>query len=319
MRRIFSILFVFFSLYGFANVRAPYYIDQYFSGVAKVNPSLSNIYLIHEEIKALFPEFDMNGASALNGKVTFDIEYIILNGSKMVIDMPAAFLGVNVEKADVYLNGTALSAQYKTDNAAGKEFLIKLSEHRIAWKGKEYDWFINSAKNIFLQGNILPENDVWLESLKNLDPGDYRLQKFVSRFDYSNDPAQSRFKTLAFNLNIQPGTNSLSIRYRQGLFVNERSTRYGGIDMNKAVVGFDYLFYPALTWNLSPDFILDIKIQTMDFHDKFLIFDMWYLPHFLSNLEFRLERDSKNHMNYYKAEYGGFPAGILTFLVEKGD
>jgi hypothetical protein len=127
-------------------------------------------------------------------------------------------------------------------------------------------------------------------------------------------PGIGRFNIVHFNAGLLPGKNNLTIKYRQGMNVDGRTSYIGGPVFR---CRFEYLLYPALTWEMHPDFELFISITLPDFLKKGLLWDSRITPVYESNMIFQKTYKPESRITTYYTQSRGFPAPVLTFIIQK--
>jgi len=117
------------------------------------------------------------------------------------------------------------------------------------------------------------------------------------------------------DLAFKPGRNTLSIRYRQRPFVAEFRLSYMAWWPSRGFTGFDYLLYPARSWEADKDFRFSVTVEIPFYQGHFLVFPKWDEPISKSNLDLRPVAKGPAHRKILRGEFSGFPADILTILV----
>lgn len=300
---------------SFANVRAPYYRDNHFSGSARTASNPPGLVLAHESMKILFPNLVERGYT---GTACFEIVYVLSNLTSGTVELPVDFLGINVELPKAYFNGEALAVARTIDNELAKECAVKLSEHRSSWNTNIYRHYLDRVRYVFEYRNVngyLDPNPNWLPELRSMRADDPRLHRMF--FEGFAGGVTNEFCDYAMTLRLRPGRNVLSIDYRQEMFLNENNAGYA-FRLIGSTVGFDYLLYPALTWKLSPGFTFDVNVDVPDFVRQGTLFRRYYRPRILSSLPLTDTYDQAAHTHHFTGNYTNYPAQIFTFLAEAG-
>jgi len=283
------------------------YKDHFFSGNINLVKKADCLKLIREDMKAVFPLMELDNAS-LEKKVDMHISYIIENRSDSTIEIPLQFLGIDVYGPQILINDKLLSYSLGIDKEAERNFLVKITEHRYKWNRAQYEQYfmlldyINSGKkttrSISLIQMTLPEFIRTARGVENL-----------------NDlfPGIGKFSNILFNVRLLPGKNNLTIKYQQGMYVDGRTSYSGGPVF---VCGFEYLLYPAFTWEIHPDFELFVSVTLQDFFKKGWFWNSRITPVCESNLTFNKTYDSESRVTTFYARSRGFPAPVLAFIVK---
>jgi hypothetical protein len=129
------------------------------------------------------------------------------------------------------------------------------------------------------------------------------------------DGSAPEFKTAGLDLKLRPGRNSLSIRYRQRPYVAEFRYGYTAAWPARGFTGFDYLLYPALSWDADKDFRFSVSVEIPYYQGKFLFFRRWDEPQTKSNVDLRAEKAGPPHVRILRGEFDRMPAEIMTVLV----
>ena len=275
-----------------SNMRAPYYIDNSFSGQIKRKEIARNIELQQEKMQIILPRFHVNSIKpySMSNYVSFDVTYVLYNKSKSTMRVPIEFLALNIHKPVVKINGEKVNYKLVENKKNLIEFYKKLKKHRLNWKPKIYKYYKSRVEGLKYQ--------------------DYD-RKFV--------PKELQFDAFGFTVELKPGVNKLNVYLNyKSTFIDEGTPNYNTFNSSRAVFGFDYLFYPALSWKKSSDFKLNIEVELPDFIKRGNIGDDYFEAQYNSNLKFSAEYDNRNHKTILKAEYDDFPADIFTLLFNKG-
>ena len=110
------------------------------------------------------------------------------------------------------------------------------------------------------------------------------------------------------------GKNTLTIKYRQGMYVDGRTAYIGGPVF---VCGFEYLLYPAFTWKMNPDFELFISVALPDFQKKGWLWDSRIAPITESNITFHKTYNPETRRTTYETRSKSIPAPVLAFIVRR--
>ncbi len=215
------------------------------------------------------------------------------------------------------MNGAVLQVTAKQNPAFAKEFIVKISEHRLVWNTANYRHYLDRAQYVFQylddQGYWDP-NTNWLAELKKMVPGDARLHELF--FENYAQWRTNDFSDYGFSMTLRPGLNELRVKYSQVLAINERTSGYGPVRVLNSVIGFDYLLYPALSWKLADGFLFEVEVSVPDFRKRGLFFTRYFQPKITTNLEFEDFYDARSRIHRYRGEYRGYPADVFTFLAE---
>lgn len=297
-----------------ANIRAPVYQDNHFSGNALSASAPAGIFLISENMTVEFP---MLQEGSYTGKADFTVRYELSNKTAASVTLKVSFLAINGERPAVRLNGTGLTVTAGRNPVIAKEFIIKLSEHRLSWNTNIYRHFIDRAAYAmeYINENGYPSpNPNWLDELRALNANDSRLDQFF--FETYAQFMTNDFGEFSFEVKLTPGVNNIEVKYAQVLFLNERSGGYGAMKLLNAMIGFDYPLYPALSWRLSPDFRFDIEVSVPDFRKKGVFFMRFFRQKIYSSLDLVDYYDARSRIHRYRGSFPGYPRDIFTFLVE---
>lgn len=309
-----GVMIVFAIAVIYANVREAYYYDKFYSGNIKFEDQSDSIVFLSEELSIVFPEL-IPDAFGVDDVAEMNVTYHLMNSNPNAVPLYVQFVGINVQDPLVSLNGTILQTQTDRDDAAELDFIIKLAEHRLDFLEDEFEAYFNRI-DFYLSDEIhfdSVNSDTLSNLINNGKAGEISVNDvFYQAFGHVN----SEFDLVGFELLLEPGENELTVNYRQGLFISERSPGYGSIQLGKALLGIDYLFYPAFDWNLSEDFALSVAITVPDYQIRKNIFTPRTRPQMHSNLEFTETYDKKTHLNTYTNTFYQFPSEIFSFYVE---
>jgi hypothetical protein len=302
------------SVRSFANIRAPIYQDNHFSGSAIAASQPAGVYLTGENMKVEFPELR---EGAYTGKAEFTVVYQLSNANRTQTTLKVSFLAINAVRPAVGLNGTGLYVTMGRNPVIAKEFVVKLSEHRLSWNTNFYRHFLDRsayAMNYINENGYPTPNPNWLNELRNMNANDRRLNEFF--FETYAQFLTNDFGEFSFEVKLEPGVNKLEVKYTQVLFMNERAGGYGAAKLTDSMIGFDYPLYPALSWRLSPDFNFDVEVIVPDFRKQGLFFMRYFKQRIYSSLDLVDQYDARSRIHRYRAEFPGYPRDIFTFLVE---
>lgn len=309
MKKIIMLHIIFFVLCGhaFANV-SRLHKDHHFSGNINALKTSDRLKLCREDIKVTFPVIELDNES-LQKKIDVNISYVIENQSKAAIDIPLQFLGISVSDPLILLNGKSLSFGFVRDSKAEQEFLVRITGHRYQWNKQRYEQYfmyldyINSGKKMSRSASLIqltfPEFIKIVQSVESLS---------------DVFPETGPFNIVRFNAKLMPGKNTLTIKYRQGMYVDGRTAYIGGPVF---VCGFEYLLYPAFTWKMNPDFELFISVALPDFQKKGWLWDSRIAPITESNITFHKTYNPETRRTTYETRSKSFPAPVLAFIVRR--
>jgi hypothetical protein len=309
MKRITAYFIILFFVCGhaFANV-SRIYTDHSFSGNIKPIKPAGQLKLFREDIKVIFPIIGADNAS-LEKKIDMHISYIIENRSDSAMEIPLQFLGIDVSNPLILLNEKSLTYGLVKDLQTEREFLGRITEHRHQWNKPQYEQYfmyldyVNSGKKTIRSASLihmtLPEFIKTAQSVENLS---------------DIFPGMGKLNIIHFNVKLLPGKNNLTIKYGQGMYVEGRTSYVGGPVFR---CGFEYLLYPAFTWEMHPDFELSVSVSLPDFIKNGWLWDSRVTPIYESNLTFYKTYNPETHTTTYRSLNRSFPSSVFAFIVRK--
>ena len=275
-----------------ANLRAPRRADGYLSGGLRVDLPPGTIRLAREDMRGVFPAFDSQ-TSFRESVVTVELVYEFDNVSGRDIALTAHFVAVDIRSLEARLNDSPLASVAAGSEAEETECLSRLAAHRMAFFEPLYRPFRQALKL-----------------------GASPAARFAAIFGQYplGDGSALEFKMAALDLKIKPGRNVLSIRYRQRPFVAEFRYGYFGAWPARGFTGFDYLLYPARSWEADKNFRFTVTVEIPFYQGHFLFFPKWDEPLYKSNIDLRPVHAGPPHRRILRGEFNGLPADILTVL-----
>jgi hypothetical protein len=276
-----------------ANLRAARRADGYLSGGLRIILPVGAVRLTREDMRIVFPDFDSQTPFRDAG-VSIEILYEFQNGSGRDIALSAQFVAVDVRDLEARLNETAVPSVAAGNEGEEAECLSRLAAHRKA--------FLEPLYRPFLQA---------------LKPEASPAARFSAIFGHPplGEATPPEFKTSGLDLKFCPGRNTLSIRYRQRPFVAEFRYGYFAAWPARGFTGFDYLLYPARSWEADKNFRFTVTVEIPFYRGRFLVFPKWDEPLSKSNVDLHPVRSGPSHRRILRGEFNGLPADILTVLV----
>lgn len=156
-------------------------------------------------------------------------------------------------------------------------------------------------------------DDRWLDKLGTIDASGLKSESLFLRT--LEDPPEKDFPAAEFEVPLPPGKSRLAVTYRQRFYIDERNNGYFAAWPKKGVTGFDYLLYPAGSWDLDPGFRLRLSVEVPDARSKKLFFKTRVRPTVKCNLPLRSEEGRTKNIRMFKGDFAGLPADVLTFLL----
>jgi hypothetical protein len=293
-------LTAFLHLPASANLRAPRQVDGMFSGALKIGLPPGAVVLLGETLRISFPDFDTARLTPRD-VVRVSAVYEFQNTAPGPISLPVRFIALDLQEITASLDGWPLEIRMVESPADKSECLAALASHRAAFLPGFYEDFLARLKSAGESESRAP------------DPAKIPFGK-VFRRTFETEPSAD-FPTAEFLLTLVPGKNSLTVRYGQRMFIEERNHGYFAAWPEKGFTGFDYLLYPAQSWPMSPAFSLRLTVDVPDVRAKRLFFRFWKRPFLKSNIEFREEPGPVRRARTFRADTHGLPADILTILL----
>ena len=292
-----------------ANLRLARKVDGVFSGNLQTVAAASELRLVAEYLDAAFPDLDLSTLSPKDA-IRFKVVYEIENRAYQVLSVPVRFIAVDIRDISAELNGRTLIVQSRDAPKEKKECLIRIARHRAGFLPGFYEDFLHRLRTA--SGLDQESENRWLQKLEEQDLSSRPAESSFLRTLES--PPETDFPAAEFELILPPGRSRLIVAYGQRLFIDERGNGYFAAWPKKGVTGFDYLLYPAKTWDIAPEFRLHLSVRMPDARIKTLFFRTWKRPEIKCNLPLQEESGEENRVRILRGEFAGLPADILTFL-----
>jgi hypothetical protein len=299
------------SLPAAANLRMARKADGTFSGSLKAVAAAAKLRLIAEQLEAVFPELDLSNTD-YRSLVRFRVVYEIENRGAGPAAVPLRFLAVDIRDLVVELNGRAVPAAIREAPEEKAECLIRMARYRSGFLPGFYADFLRRLR----AGAGLDQepDDLWIQKLgersANLPPWSAALARTLEESE-EKEPA-----TADFQIALPPGRSKLVVTYGQRLFIDERGHGYFGVWPKKGVTGFDYLLYPAKSWEMEAGFKLRVSVLVPDARAKKFFVRTWRRAEVKCNLPLKESAGGKERIRVFEGEFkGGMPADVLTFLL----
>ncbi len=293
-----------------ANLRMARKVDGVFSGGLKAVPSAASIRLLAEDLEAAFPDLDLARLGPLD-TLLIKAAYEVENRSDRLIALPVRFIAVDIRDLTAELNGRPLAVRIVEAPGEKSECLARIARHRNAFLPVFYEDFLKQIR--LLTGLDQEPDDRWLVKLGQIDANGLESASLFPRTIES--PPETDFPAAEFEIPLPPGKSRVVVSYRQRLYIEERNHGYFAVWPKKGVTGFDYLLYPAGSWDLDPGFRLRLSVEVPDARSKKLFFKTWKRPSVICNLPLRPEEGRTKHIRMFKGDFAGLPADVLTFLL----
>lgn len=277
-----------------ANMRAPLAADGSFS--EHVRGAHPNAVLLRERFVARMPSLTVGGfVHDLHARI--DVEYDIDNTSGSVLRLPVRFLAVGADQATIRVNDASVVIDRVVDDDERRAARQRIARHRCAWS----------------------EGDITGALLRrcsgDLDEHAQILDRPHAERARSGD-GEERFDSLAFDVELRPGANTVRVTYRQALRFREGPHGYfTGLGVRGAHYGFEYLLYPAETWRRADDFTFDVRIDVPHVCQRGLFSNTYLVPALRSNLPLEIRRQPHPGTTA-SARLSGFSAEVLAVVVE---
>lgn len=281
--------------------------DSSFSGSLR-SESARGLVLRGERMDIRLPALTTEYASLSQG-VEVTVTYFVDQKGSSASEAGLQFLAVGATGCTAWVNGKTVPVQLVRDRPAEKEFVRKITEHRFTWNPESYRHYLAQLDQFGATGagsGTAPARGSLAHLLRAADGVDSLGQLFHG---------VKEFGVLAFRAHFLPGANTITVRYTQGLYLDGRTAYFGG-PVYKA--GFDYLLYPALSWELDPAFELSITVTLPDIREKGWLWDTWYAPEAASNVLLVASYDESRRATTLQARFSSFPADVLTMMFAKG-
>ncbi|MCX6565065.1 MAG: hypothetical protein NTW38_01345 [Candidatus Aminicenantes bacterium] len=293
-----------------ANMRVGRKVDGVFTGSLKAIPSAASIRLLAEDLEAAFPDLDLarlGPRDTLLIKATYEVE----NRSDQLIALPVRFIAVDIQDLAAELNGRSLTVSIVEAPGEKSECLARIARHRNAFLPVFYQDFLKQIRR--LTGLDQEPDDRWLVKLSQIDASGLESASLFPRTIES--PPEKDFPAAEFEIPLPPGKSRVVVTYRQRLYIEERNHGYFAVWPKKGVTGFDYLLYPAGSWDLDPGFRIRISVEVPDARGKKFFFKTWERPTIKCNLPLRPQEGRTKNIRMFKGDFAGLPADVLTFLL----
>jgi hypothetical protein len=279
-----------------ANLRAPRKVDGTFSGNLAAAPKAARLRLMGERLEAAFPAFDLSNTD-YRSPVRFRVVYEIENPGSAPVTIPLRFLAVDIRDLSVEINGRAVKAAVRKAPEEKAECVAVMTRHRAEFLPGFYKDFLGRLKAGTGAEKRPAWSDVFVRSLEQTD---------------EDQPAAADFEAV-----LPPGRNNLVVTYGQRMFIDERNHGYFAVWPKKGVTGFDYLLYPAKSWEIAPGFKLAVSVTVPDASGKKMMIRIHRKATVRSNLALKeAPAKSGSRDRIYAGEFqGGMPADVLTFLL----
>jgi hypothetical protein len=263
------------------------------SGGLRVDLPPGAIRLTREDMRIVFPGFNSQ-TSFRDAAVSVELVYEFDNVSGRDIALTAQFVAVDIRSLEARMNDLPLASVAAGNEAEETECLSRLAAHRRAFFEPLYRPFLQALK-----------------------PDAAPAARFSAIFGHTplGEATPPEFKTAALDLKIKPGRNDLTIRYRQRPFVAEFRYGYTAAWPARGFTGFDYLLYPARSWEADKNFRFTVTVEIPFYQGHFLFFPKWDEPLYKSNIDLRPVHAGPPHRRILRGEFDGLPADILTVLV----
>ena len=278
---------------AWANLRAPRRADGYLSGGLRIILPPGAVRLAREDMRIVFPAFN-SGTPFRDAAVSFEIVYEFENATEKILRFPVRFVAVDIRGLEARLNAAEIIPVLGADAAEESECLSRLADHRRA----------------FLEPLYRP----FLQTLKPDAPAEAKFASIFGPFPVG-DGTKPEFRTAGLTIALRPGRNTLVLRYRQRPFVAEYGHGYTAAWPARGFTGFDYLLYPAMSWEAGRDFRFSLNVEIPYYEGKFIFFPRWEEPRTKSNVDLREVKSVRPHVRLLSAEFDRWPAAVLTVLV----
>jgi hypothetical protein len=293
-----------------ANLRMARKVDGVFSGGLRAVPAAASIRLLAEDLDATFPDLDLTRLG-YRDTILIKAAYEVENRSDRLVALPVRFIAVDIRDLTAELNGRPLTVRIVEAPGEKTECLTRIARHRNAFLPVFYKNFLQQIRR--LAGLDQEPDDRWLEKLGTFDA---RGLKAESLFPRTLESAPDKdFPAAEFEVPLPPGKSRLAVTYRQRFYIDERNNGYFAAWPKKGVTGFDYLLYPAESWELDPGFRLRLSVEVPDAQRKKLFFNTRERPVVKCNLPLRSEEGRTKNIRVFKGDFAGLPADILTVLL----
>lgn len=292
-----------------ANLRVARKVDGVFSGGLKAVPSAASIRLLAEDLDAAFPDLDLARLGPRD-TLLFKAAYEVENRSDRLIALPVRFIAVDIQDLKAELNGRPITVRIVEAPGEKAECLARIARHRNAFLPIFYKDCLKQIRR--LTGLDQEPDDRWLDKLGQIDARELASASLFPRT--IDSPPDKDFPAAEFEIPLPPGKSRVAVTYRQRLYIEERNNGYFAAWPKKGVTGFDYLLYPAGSWDLDPGFRIRLSVEVPDAQRKKLFFKTRERPTVKCNLPLRPEEGRTKNIRMFKGDFAGLPADVLTFL-----
>lgn len=289
-----------------ANV-ARIYRDGSFSGNLHPAGNSDRLFLAREHLDIAFPVLESN-MDSLQRRAFVTASYTVVNQADLPVQVPLQFLGLNVTNPQIMVNGLQVPCNLVEDPSARAEFLEKITRHRHGWEPKLYALYLQYLDAVDRGNNTTRSSSMISLDLDGFIAATRKVQSLDVLF-----PKTRHFSALAFTVTLTPGTNTLQIRYEQGLFLNGRTSYSGGPIVQ---AGFDYLLYPARSWTLGPAFELLLTARLPDLVKKGWLWDSRQPASWRSNMACSSHYDQKTHTTTLTGRYQMIPSDLCSIVIK---
>ncbi len=263
------------------------------------------IILTKEDLTIVFPVMNIDHFPVTNADMT--VRYILENKSTMTVEIPVAFLSINISDTKIILNDSRIKGvTVRNDEKLTREFF-----ERVFTSLKKHE--ATQKKN-----DINP--DYLLYDFLNINPEIIRKTEHFHQIKgkLANPELKTDLTQVHYTLRLKPGTNEMRITCRQQMAVDEGKTGYfKRFYFSSGVFGLTYPLYPAGTWEHSENFRFNLKVILPDYLDKKFFLKFYDTPDWKSNLPLKAEYDSKAGKTIIRGEYSDFPEDFFEFIFWK--
>jgi|GEM_PF-1823907 len=291
-----------------ANLRMARKVDGLFSGNLK-STAAAEIRLVAEYLDAAFPGLELSTLSPRD-TIRFNASYEIDNRSSQPRSVALRFIAVDIHDLSAELDGRALAVTIRDAPEEKKECLLRIARHRAGFLPGFYEDFLRRLRTA--AGLDEESDERWIQKLEERAFDSLPAESLFLRTLES--PSEADFPAAEFEAVLPPGRSRLTVTYGQRMFIDERGHGYFAAWPKKGVTGFDYLLYPAKTWDIAPEFQLHLSVRLPDARAKSFFFRTWKRPAVKCSLPLRDEPTGEKHIRILKGEFADLPADILTFL-----
>jgi hypothetical protein len=284
-----------------ANMRAPYHLDGTFS--EHVRGAHPDALLRRERFHARLPEV-VTGKHGQHLVAIIEVEYDIDNVSDVPLTLPVRFLAIGTRKALVRVNGAKVPYTPVHDVTERMQARVALAKHRCAWSAHD-------IKGMFFRtcDPAAPRDPT--DDAKEAD------ERYRRNLPWQEEDA---LDSVAFDVVLAPGPNTVRVEYAQRLRFREGSHGYfTGLGVRGAQYGFEYLLYPADAWRRADDFTFDVIVDVPDVRDRGWFDerfdDTLYVPKVHTNLPLVVRRQPHS-ATQLRGRLDAFPAAVFAVVVD---